>query len=179
MRPRLAKLAGKVLALDLQGTGLVFHFHIETDGLRVREPGDTVSDARLSGTPLALARLGLNPDARDELFSGAVRIEGDVEVAQQIQNLLKSVDIDWEEQLAGVTGDAIAHQAGRAARNLRAWFTRSASHLEQDIGEYLKEESRNLPARDEVDRFLSAVDTLRSDVDRLEARVKRLFDAKF
>ena len=40
--------------------------------------------------------------------------------------------------------------------------------------EYLQEESRLTPADAEVRHYLDAVDTLRLDTDRLEARLKRL-----
>jgi ubiquinone biosynthesis protein UbiJ len=43
-----------------------------------------------------------------------------------------------------------------------------------NIREYLQEESRDAPSRDEVDRFSAAVNTLRDDVDRIEARLNRL-----
>jgi ubiquinone biosynthesis protein UbiJ len=43
-----------------------------------------------------------------------------------------------------------------------------------NIREYLQEESRDVPSRYEVDRFVSDVNALRDDVDRLEARINRL-----
>ena len=46
--------------------------------------------------------------------------------------------------------------------------------MEQNITEYLQEESRALPSRYEVESFRSKVDTLRDDVDRLAARIQRL-----
>jgi ubiquinone biosynthesis protein UbiJ len=45
-----------------------------------------------------------------------------------------------------------------------------------NIREYLQEESRDVPSRYEVDRFAASVSKLRDDVDRLEARLKRLQD---
>ena len=43
-----------------------------------------------------------------------------------------------------------------------------------NIREYLQEESRDATSRYEVDRFATNVNTLRDDVDRLEARINRL-----
>ena len=48
--------------------------------------------------------------------------------------------------------------------------------MEENIREYLQEESRDLPSRYEMDRFADEVDVLRDDVDRLAARLKRLRD---
>ena len=44
----------------------------------------------------------------------------------------------------------------------------------QNLSEYLQEESRAVPSRYEADRFRGRVDTLRDDVARFEARLKRL-----
>jgi ubiquinone biosynthesis protein UbiJ len=43
-----------------------------------------------------------------------------------------------------------------------------------DLSEYLQEESRIVPAKPEIEAFMDGVDILRSDVDRLHARVERL-----
>jgi ubiquinone biosynthesis protein UbiJ len=43
-----------------------------------------------------------------------------------------------------------------------------------NVSDYLKEESLILPDQSQVNNFLSAVDTLRADTDRLEARIARL-----
>jgi ubiquinone biosynthesis protein UbiJ len=50
----------------------------------------------------------------------------------------------------------------------------AADTLEQNLTEYLLEESRLLPKRAQVEKFLAAVDTLRADSDRLVQRVQRL-----
>jgi len=42
------------------------------------------------------------------------------------------------------------------------------------MGEYLTEESRDLPARPEVEDWIAQVDRLREDADRLEARLALL-----
>jgi ubiquinone biosynthesis protein UbiJ len=59
-------------------------------------------------------------------------------------------------------------------RNLLAWGERSADHLGEDTADYLQEERDVLPVDWEVEGFIEGVDTLRSDVDRIAARVKRL-----
>ena len=42
------------------------------------------------------------------------------------------------------------------------------------MAEYLTEESRDLPARPEVELLLEGIDRLREDVDRFEARLALL-----
>ena len=108
------------------------------------------------------------------LFSGDVTITGDVETGQAFKAILDDMDIDWEEQLARLTGDVIAHQAGNMARRTRRVLRHGKAALEQDLGEYLREELRVLPARIEVENFSADVDRIRADTDRLAARIRRL-----
>lgn len=173
---RLQPLDGRTIALELRGFDLVVCLQVAAGRVRVLpEPDpDTEADTTLSGTPLGFARLGLGGDSSDTLFSGDVTISGDVEAGQAFKAVLDELDIDWEEQLAGITGDMVAHQLGNAARSAGNWLRQGRSTLEQDLGEYLQEELRVVPTRIEIENFIGDVDCLRMDLERLEARIRRL-----
>lgn len=171
---RLAPLEGKTLAVELRGLSLVACFlftreHINVLGEFAGEP-----DARIAGTPLALARLVLSDASPQALLAQDVELRGDVDVALRAKAVLDALDIDWEEQLARVTGDVVAHQFSNAMRGVLGWSKTVLSTLGQDITEYLHEESNMLPDEAEVRAFMADVDGLRSDADRLSLRVQRL-----
>lgn len=170
---RLARLQGKVIAIELKGTGIRLLLQPERNGLRLMGHYDGMVDTTLRGAPFALLRMSTGRTG-EGMFKGDVEIDGDVELGQQIQRVFEKVDIDWEEHLSRLTGDIIAHQLGNTVRGLFDWGERSAEHLGQDTADYLQEETETLPVPWEVEAFIEEVDTLRSDVDRLEARVKRL-----
>lgn len=173
---RLQPLDGRTIALELRGFDLVVCLQVAAGRISVLpelEP-DTEADTTLCGTPLGFARLGLGGDSSDTLFSGDVSISGDVEAGQAFKAVLDELDIDWEEQLAGITGDMVAHQLGNAARSAGNWLRQGRSILEQDLGEYLQEELRVVPTRIEIENFIGDVDRLRMDLERLEARIRRL-----
>jgi ubiquinone biosynthesis protein UbiJ len=171
---RLASLNGRVICIEVAGFGT--RLYLIPSGKEIQVFGDYAGepDCVLSGTPLALARIGLAERKADRLFSGEVRISGDTHLAQQFGGVLAGIAVDWEEQLSRVTGDPIAHQAGSAMRAVRRWGRRSVDTLAQDTKEYLQEEGRLVPTRYEIQLFLDAVDTLRDDIERLAARVERL-----
>jgi ubiquinone biosynthesis protein UbiJ len=173
---RMAGLAGRCIAIELRGIDLTLFMLPGTQGIRILDSIDAEEgvDTALHGTPLALARLGLGANTGKTLFSGDVTISGDVETGQSFKAILDDMDIDWEEQLSRVTGDVIAHQVGNMARRTRRVISQGRSTLEQDLGEYLKEELRVLPARVEVENFSTGVNRMRSDIDRLAARIRRL-----
>ena len=171
---RLAHLSGKVLEVELSGMDLHFYLLPTASGIQVLGSYEGTPDARLRGAPFSLARLALSEQGRSTLFSGAVELEGDTELSQQLQNILNAVDIDWEEQLSRLTGDVVAHQVGNAARTAQHWAGQARESLALDVTDYLHEESQQVPVRGEVERFVSDVDTLRADIERLAARIKRL-----
>lgn len=175
---RFAALSGKIIAVELEGLGRTIYFAPEPDGVRILADYAGVPDATLRGTPWALLRMGsLQSDsraAREALASGAVRISGDVELGQRFKQILDAVEIDWEEHLAGLVGDLLAHKLGNAARAAQGWARQAAATLGRDFAEYQQEEAHNLARPDDVQNFIGAVDTLRDDVERMEQRVGRL-----
>ncbi|MGM0593574.1 MAG: ubiquinone biosynthesis accessory factor UbiJ [Pseudomonadota bacterium] len=170
---RLQRLDGKVVAVELSGTGLRLHMQPTGNRLRLMGHYGGEADTTLRGAPFSMLRMGLGRTG-EGLFKGGVEIDGDVELGTRFQQIFEKLDIDWEEHLSRLTGDIIAHQLGTTVRGLFAWGERSAEHLGEDIADYLQEERDALPVGWEVEHFIAAVDTLRSDTDRLEARVKRL-----
>ena len=170
---RLAPLSGKVVALELRGLNLTFYLAPHAGGLHLLGDYAGTPDTVISGAPFSLARLGAGRE-RGALFKGDVQVRGDVEVGQRVEAVLREIDIDWEEQLSRLVGDVAAHQMGVALRGMRAWGAQGLDNLGRDAADYLQEESGQLPRREELDEFLAAVDAVRSDVDRLAARVKRL-----
>jgi ubiquinone biosynthesis protein UbiJ len=172
---RVATLAGRVIELQLRGTSVRAHLCPQDDGrILVVDAAGGPADACIEASPLSLLRLSLADDSSKLFFEGDVAISGDVALGQAFRDLLLAVDIDWEDELSRVTGDVIAHQVGNVVRGGQRW-SRDARHtLERDAAEYLQEESRLLVTREDLNDFLTAVDTLREDVDRLTARVQRL-----
>jgi ubiquinone biosynthesis protein UbiJ len=177
-RALIGRLEGRSLALTLDGTPFSFLMRIADGSIHVSEGRGAAHaadrpDAEIRGTPLALASLA-GRERDDSLRAGAVRISGDAEIAQAFRELLRHAQPDAEEELAGVVGDVTAHQLGSFARGVLGWGRKAADTVATSVAEYLQEEGRDVPTRIELEEFLRGVDTLRNDVERLEARLKRL-----
>lgn len=167
---RLADLAGKTIAITVDGLGWTFYCQPDASGVRVRTQYAAVPAVEIRGPPLALAQLWRNP----ERGGAEVRITGDAGLARRLQNTLAGLEIDWEEQLAGLVGDVAAHQLGRLGRGARAWSRQAAETARHTGADYLQYELQLLPPRWKIEQFLNAVDDLREDADRLQARLARL-----
>lgn len=174
VRARLGALTDKVIAVELLGVNIRLYFFPHAQGVQVSSQYAGAPDTLLRGAPLSLLRLALSDAPSDALFAGGAELRGDTATGQAFQAILRALHLDWEELLARVAGDAVAHQAGRAARAASAQARHTARTLEDDVREYLIEEAGLLVDRDEVAGFLDAVDTLRGDADRLAARLRRM-----
>lgn len=171
---RLAELAGRCVAIDVVGTGVVFCVTLDTQAVRVSAERPDVVDVTLSGSPVALMGLLASPPSAARVRQSGISIAGDVATAQRLNSILDGLDVDWEERLAQVVGDPLAHHAGRVARGLRQWEAGTRSSLLDDVGEYLRDESRLVVSTMELGTFAAGVDRIRDDIERLDQRVRRL-----
>lgn len=117
---RLARQTGRVVRAQWRGFWMALQ--VTPAGLLDLAPQGAAPDLRLEisdTSPLSLARGALRGD------KPAIRIEGDVQFAGDIQWLVDNVRWDVEEDLARVIGDAparaVASVAGRAATALRGF----------------------------------------------------------
>lgn len=121
---RLARQKGRVALFGWRE----FRFKLLTTpaGLLDLAASDAPSDLTLSVTetsPLALLNSALRGD------KPAVRIEGDVQLAAEVNWLVDHVRWDIEDDLSRILGDVPAHGLSQAVRNaldaLRQWLSRS------------------------------------------------------
>lgn len=174
-RERLAGLHGKRIAIDVREWGITLLFVPDASGKVQLYSGECdEADGWIRGTPFDFAGTALEERKEDQVFKGRIELGGDTRLAQEFSTILSALDPDWEELVAGIAGDAAAHQAGNAMRSLLAWGRRNARILQDDLGEYLTEERRLLPTRFEFDEWREQVETLRDDVERLEVRINQL-----
>ena len=135
---RLVRQKGRVARV--QWRSYTMALVITPAGLLDLAEAGAVPDLQLEVTdtsPLALAQAALRGD------KPAIRIEGDVQLAADINWLVDNVQWDIEEDLARVIGDAPAHTvsqvARKAAQTLRQFVGARASRAAQatDTGETL------------------------------------------
>ncbi|WP_031434604.1 ubiquinone biosynthesis accessory factor UbiJ [Methylomarinum vadi] len=170
----LAPLSGKVIAVTIEPYGETLYLCPSEHIIQVLESYQGRIDTTISGTLPALGMMSLDASSIRSVFSGEVRIEGDTHTGHKFQRLFQQLDIDLEEQLSRFTGDIIAHKIGNLFRSGRDWSKQTLETFRLNLEEFLQEETRQLPAKAEADIFFRQVDELRSDYDRLEARLERL-----
>lgn len=172
--PRLQALQGRIIAFHITHPSLQLYFIPTSAGVQVMSHYQREPDVTLTAPALAFMRLSGAQDSAKALLENRVQVDGNMGIAEQFSQIISELDVDWEELLSQAVGDIIAHQAGQLARGSKGWLDDTAQALRLNTSEYLQEESRLLPAAAEMNAYLHKVDTLRSDIDRVAARIQRL-----
>ncbi len=174
MLTKLAAFSGKVIKIELSGIGKQFYIFPSDRGVDVRAEYDDEADTVLRGTPIALFKMGMTSNAATMLLKGEVEITGDTRLGHQFKQAFSEMDIDWSEPLAELVGDGLAYQFQQASKNFASWGKQSLQSVSLSVSEYLQEESRDVVTETELEIFNQNVDKTRNDVDRLEAKIKKL-----
>lgn len=164
-------LADRVMAIRIKNMAIAIYLLVDQDQISLSTDYEQDPDVVVSGSLLDLAQLA-GPAGASVIRDGDIELSGDAHLAEDFQKLLRYGRPDLEEELSGVIGDLAAHGIGEIFRGVGEWGREARATMQQNIGEYLQEESRTVPTRDEVNAFRGQVDTLRDDVARFEARLK-------
>ncbi|MCH9696845.1 MAG: SCP2 sterol-binding domain-containing protein [Gammaproteobacteria bacterium] len=169
----LTPLDAKVIKLRIDPPGIEINLRFSNSGVQILEDSEHV-DVMLQGSPIAFGLMSVRDKPASALFTGQINMQGDSAVGAHFQQLFESLDIDWQTHAKRLLGDRLADKAASLFSQGKRWFSEAGHAMQEDISEYLQEESRVLPAKPEAEMFFEDVDELRLDCERLEARIKRL-----
>jgi ubiquinone biosynthesis protein UbiJ len=93
-------------------------------------------------------------------------------LAQQVVSLFKSLNVDWEAELAKTVGDAPAYWLGKLWRRSREQVKTHWQQQQRWVHGVLTEEKKLLPVRAEFDQFKTDLQQLRAQIERLERQCR-------
>lgn len=178
MPRKIEALHGKVLELVISPLNVNFYIEFQNNELQLLDAYDGKADTVIHSNPLGLIRLSLLPASKARsLFNDKVRMTGDMELGQQVKKIFDDIDIDWEGHLSQFTGDVVAHQLGSFIRK-GIDFKNNLSHsMQQNLSEYLQEELKVFPSKNEIDDFFHDVDELSLGVERMQAQISQILES--
>ncbi|HAT9492321.1 TPA: hypothetical protein JBD00_14175 [Legionella pneumophila subsp. pneumophila] len=175
MPQKIQKLDGKTLEMVITPLNVNFYIRFKGSEMQLLHRIDGRPDTIIHSNPIGLIRLSLLPTSKARsLFNDKIRISGDIELGQSVKKLFDEIDIDWEGHLAHFTGDVVAHQIGSFVRKGLEFKNQFSTSMQQNITEFLQEELRICPSRNELEDFFAEVDELVLSVDRLQAHINNL-----
>lgn len=175
MPDKLNALEGKVLKLVITPLNAHFFIRFANKEILLLDRYEEQPDSIIYSSPLGLIRLSLLPSSKARsLFNDKIRIVGDVELGQKIKQIFDEMDIDWEGHLAEFTGDVVAHQIGSFVRKGLQFKKQFSTSMRLNMSEYIQEELRLTPSKNEIEDFFKDIDELSLDVERLTAHINQL-----
>ena len=173
----LQPLIGKVVAVRILPFDETVYLCPSAGNIQILDQITGQPDTTISGSLWALGLMGVSTTPMRSVFSGDIKIEGDIQCGKHFQSLFRKLDINLEGLLARYTGSEVAGKVTQFFRNGQDWGKETVETFKLNAAEFLQEETRELPAKPEADLFYQAVDQLRTDVDRLQCRLDRLNNA--
>lgn len=167
----LKKHHGKVLKITLLDIHQTFYLVIHSQRIYINSFFNDPADTNVTGTTFAFINQAIGHDAMANL-----QIDGDIDLAQDLQKLIKQFDCNWREFFAFCFGDVAAYKMATVGSQLTNTVHQISSRTLDDLLDYIHEEKRFLPTQEEVEDFYEEVANLRLAIDRLEARLERQKD---
>lgn len=169
---RLQQLGQKTLQVCCQAPSITAFVVLAEGQVQLRQHYEGQIDCQLKGSAMALAQLGLS--GQHSLANSGVQVFGSTGLLVDLQAIAHELDIDWEEPLSQLLGDVAGPGlAGLIRKGFNFWREREDAAWQRS-GEALSEELRATPHPFELDDFNQAVDKLRDDSARLEAKAAKL-----
>ncbi|GAB1594840.1 SCP2 sterol-binding domain-containing protein [Lysobacter sp. PAGU 2638] len=174
-RDSLRPLDGRRLVVRLATPPLALQISVDGERLRVG-PVEDGGEPDLSVRATIGGLIAQLPFMRrdDAPAVGAMRIEGDADLARRLQRLAERFDPDWQQPFVAAFGDIVGVQVAQLFAGALRTAKTAAGVLAANAADYVQHETQDVVSRDELTAFYDDIDTLRDDVERIAARVARL-----
>lgn len=166
--PLLQPYAEQTIAIDFKVASALLT--ILSNGALAMAADTAIPNATLHLPPsLVMRLLRQSPDAHR-----LIKIDGDAALGMAVGKILAQMRWDVEQDLSQVVGDLAAYELIQLGQHRFAEWQTQGRTLAEMLREYLQEEQALLAKTPAISEFNRAVDQLREDTDRLQARLARL-----
>ena len=172
--PRLSRLAGKVIEVDCLMPAMKLFILPSGEGLMLASQWAAPADCVLQAPASSLVQLAVSQDKPAVLHSPQVDLSGDSGVLLELVGVLQDLELDWEYELQRWLGPVASQLISSHLRRDAGWVRKGVASVNQNMAEYLAEETRTLVGKHEAEARFAELDELKVDVERLEARLERL-----
>lgn len=149
---------------------LELRFTVTDSGELASAPAETPPDVTIVISPGVLFRIA----SGDSAASTEVQVEGDVQLAGDLEYVRRNLGWDYEEALSRVVGDIAAHRIAAGVRGIDRWTRTAALNFARALAEYGTHENPQVASAQALEQFIADVDRTRDDVERLAKRIELL-----
>lgn len=170
----LQGIDAKIVSITLKELNTSTTFRINNNLLQAIDDAEIRPDVKIIASLKILPDYFLGVDQNQFIKNGDLEIVGDSHVASTFHNVLKGIEIDWEDLLSRYIGDVAASQIGMAVGKTQGFINRLGDNLRLDVRDYVQDELQIAATQAEVEDFIKQVNKTAAKLDQLEKRVDRL-----
>jgi ubiquinone biosynthesis accessory factor UbiJ len=171
MKAARLRLAGKLLRIELREMSFPLLLAFSEWQVDVLTQWDGDADCIVKTEIAVLAKLRDRQQLSSLMRSGALIVEGDIQVVQQFVALLDLAEWDFAEWLAPYIGDIAAETIGQAVYKSRHFLNKQLRQQQHYLAGVITEEWKMAPAPLEVVWFNEEVDATARATEVLNARL--------
>lgn len=171
---RSRHLVGRRLMVEVQELKVPLTFVVTEHKINVLSGKNEGNDCSIKTSLSALSELK-DPNQITKLIKEErLELKGDLQLAQQVSELVKQTDIDWEEHLSQYLGDGLAHKVASRFKHFGQLLAQKNKDFEDVFTEFAQDEAQLTPHPQEVKQFSDKVGQTRAKVDKLAAKVAKM-----
>ena len=168
MQSKLVNYKGKIVVIEISGFKLVLK--VDENGLLQSINNSEKFDCFIKLTVNDFINQLINNN------TGNISIEGDLELANEVSQVLKKIEWDVEEDLSSYIGDIPAIKTTKILKKVITSSQKNIKNITGALIEYWQEENKILTKKRHVEIFNSEVDKIVEDTERLEAKIKKIVE---
>ncbi|MCM2678235.1 ubiquinone biosynthesis accessory factor UbiJ [Echinimonas agarilytica] len=173
MSRQLKPIQGESLLVELTDVGLSFVVRVD-QRLHVTTVDGMTPSCMIRGKVGVLTSLKDGNDIPRLIKTEALELEGNLQVASQIAQVLSHTHFDSEEWLSQWMGDVPAYTFMNGLNCLKSWLNYRAEQGQLDLREWLQDEAQLLPVEPEVRQRKLHINQTIARIDDLAERVAQL-----
>lgn len=161
------KLAQKKIKININDIEFAICLNFDSDNIVLSEDEDKV-DVEITGS---LASFILYASTGSELLSSKIKISGDVETANTINELFKKTDI-LRDIIVQMIGQKSASSLFSILDPIKSKIDQSSAKNKDALSKFLKYDIDLIPTKEDINNYIDQVDEIKSRTEKLLAKIK-------
>lgn len=170
---RIQKMEGNSFRIDCTRPEITLFLRITAGRVELDHRGDDDTRAAVIGEAKDFVAVLTADDAATALINGNVQVIGDSAALIALSEVLKGMDIDWEEPLSQIFGDVVAHQLGSHIRRGAGWLKSAGEAFRERARRVLVDENQMLVKPHQAESLFDDIDAFSARTERFNARLKQ------
>tara|TARA_B100000902_G_scaffold51393_1_gene58117 strand:- start:273 stop:845 length:573 start_codon:yes stop_codon:yes gene_type:complete len=161
-------LNNKIIKLSISDIGQELYILCQNESIRISNE-NCEEDVAISGTALSLLFYAIS--GKSELFASKIKISGDVETANALNNLLQQSDI-IRDIIVEIIGQKSASSLFSILDPIKNMMDKSKERNNAALSDFLRFDVDMVPSKEDINDYIDAVDDVKTRTDKLLSRFK-------